>query len=269
MAARKILSFVLLAPFGVNAAVQGSGTMTPTVNEKGQAVQQMKIEAPAMTEEDQWGYNMPDMYKCDSCRAVVYHLNAALESKQPKSRRLQEWEYQDVFDNTCRSGFAGYGIKLINGENVLSGPGLKQQEELSPGMGAIQMGGEKWEKRLREICRQVVEKIGEDVLYERFQKDGSLSESACFDKDVRSCGASVSAAKSSKKLKNEETQKMKASLAEEQIGVMAMMQQIAKESGLPTDTYTQKRTREEWRRTLAQLSSSIIARSQGKKVVTV
>ncbi|CAJ1389845.1 unnamed protein product [Effrenium voratum] len=30
---------------------------------------------------------MPDRYKCDSCRAVVHHLNQALVKQQPKSRR--------------------------------------------------------------------------------------------------------------------------------------------------------------------------------------
>lgn len=39
--------------------------------------QTLKIEAPSMTEEDQYGYNMPDRYKCDACRAVVFHLNEA------------------------------------------------------------------------------------------------------------------------------------------------------------------------------------------------
>merc|ERR1712146_515241 len=84
-----------------------------------------KIEAPAMTEADQYGYNMPDQYKCDACKAVMYHLNGALKARQPKSRRLQEWEFQDVFDETCANGFQGYGVKLIDGKNVLSGPGLK------------------------------------------------------------------------------------------------------------------------------------------------
>merc|ERR1719450_394835 len=145
-------------------------------------VQEMKIEAPAMTEEDHYGYNMPDQYQCDACRGVMYHLNSALTAKQPKSRRLQEWEYQDIFDETCAVGFKGYGVKLIDGKNVLSGPGLTHEEKLQPGMGAIQMGGEKWEKRMSEICRKLVyETIGEDELYEHFRKVGKLSESVCHE----------------------------------------------------------------------------------------
>merc|ERR1712187_809615 len=171
--------FVVLA-LGTVAAQQ-------QVQEKGKMVQQMKIEAPAMTEEDQYGYNMPDQYKCDACKAVMYHLNGALEARQPKSRRLQEWEFQDLFDETCANGFQGYGVKLIDGKNVLSGPGLKHEEKLQPGMGAIQMGGEKWEKRMGEICRKLVyETIGEDELYEHFRTTGVLAESLCHE-STRSC----------------------------------------------------------------------------------
>merc|ERR1712187_1110647 len=174
------------------------------VQEKGKMVQQMKIEAPAMTEEDQYGYNMPDQYKCDACKAVIHHLNAALKAKQPKSRRLQEWEFQDLFDETCANGFQGYGVKLIDGKNVLSGPGLKHEEKLQPGMGAIQMGGEKWEKRMGEICRKLVyETVGEDKLYEHFRTAGKLSESICHE-STRVChkgGPKPKADKMSKKPK--------------------------------------------------------------------
>merc|ERR1711981_626839 len=93
---------------------------------------------------------------------------------------------QDLFDETCQSGLAGYGIALVNGENVLSGPALKR-DNLEPGMGAIQMGGETWEKRLGEICRKFVyDKIGEDELYERFYKQGMISSDLCFQK-TRDC----------------------------------------------------------------------------------
>jgi len=141
------------------------------VNENGQNVQTLKIEAPSMTEEDQYGYNMPDRYKCNSCRAVMFHLAEELIIKQPKARRLKQWEYVDAFDETCRTSFKGYGIKLVNGENVLSGPGLKDETTISPGMGAIQMGGESWTKRLQEMCRKLVfEKVGEEEVYEHFYK---------------------------------------------------------------------------------------------------
>merc|ERR1711953_1461581 len=70
----------------------------------------------------------------------------------------------------------------IGGKNVLSGPGLTHEDKLQAGMGAIQMGGEKWEKRMSEICRKLVyETIGEDELYEHFRKVGKLTESVCHE----------------------------------------------------------------------------------------
>jgi len=160
---------------------------TNTVNEEGRNVQQLKIEAPSMTEEDQYGYTMPQRYKCDSCRAVMFHLDKDLKKKHPKSRRMKQWEYTDAFDDACRTSFEGYGIKLLNGENTLSGPGLSHAESLAPGSGAIQMGGETWTKRLSEACRAIVyERVGEDELYEKYREDAGLSESICYQ-DLRDC----------------------------------------------------------------------------------
>merc|ERR1712146_175016 len=78
----------------------------------------------------------------------------------------------------------GYGIKLIDGENTLSGPGLKEHEsKIAPGSGAIQMGGESWTKRLAELCRKIVyEKVGEEEIYDmlykkmRAEADGASSD---------------------------------------------------------------------------------------------
>lgn len=174
------------------AADKGKGGWEETVNEEGKKVQSLKIEAPAMTEEDQYGYNMPDRYKCDSCRAVVHHLNEALRKQQPKSRRLKSWEYTDLFEETCRSSFEGYGIKLVNGENVLSGPALKDNAELQPGMGAIQMGGDTWKKRLAEICRKLVfEEVGEeetyDYIYGKYKANDEVDAKAFCLEEVRHC----------------------------------------------------------------------------------
>lgn len=140
-----------------------------------------------MTEEDQYGYNMPDKYRCDSCKAVVFHLGEALKSRQPKSRRMKEWEYNELFEETCNTAFEGYGIKLVDGENALSGPGLKQPDSLAPGGAMIQMGGDGWTKRLSEICRKLVyDTVGEDELYERFRNDGEIPESMCW-KEMTQC----------------------------------------------------------------------------------
>jgi hypothetical protein len=175
------------------------GGWSDKVNDEGKKVQELKIEAPAMTEEDQYGYTMPERYRCDSCKAVVFHLGAELKKKQPKSRRLKSWEYTDMFEDTCKTAFAGYGIKLINGENALSGPGLpKNQENIAAGSGSIMMSSESWTKRLGEACRKLVfENVGEEEIYEKFYDKlraeelpadwaADFSEQFCT-KEVRDC----------------------------------------------------------------------------------
>jgi len=202
------------------------GGWQQTTNDEGKVVQQLKIEAPSMTEEDQYGYVMPDRYRCDSCKAVMFHLDQGLRAKHPKSRRMKEWEYTDVFEDVCKTAFPGYGIKLINGENALSGPGLpRNEQQLAPGSGAIQMSSENWSKRLGEICRNIVfENLGEDETYERFYKkfrkeqsgkdqddeggeeEAGLSETLCA-KELRQCNVGPKLPSETPKSKKEKKEK--------------------------------------------------------------
>merc|ERR1712048_598378 len=266
----------------MGAMVQGGSAAHDRGNEKGKVVQEMKIEAPAMTEEDHYGYNMPDQYKCDACKAAMYHLNEALITKHPKSRRLQEWEYQDIFDETCTEGFKGYGVKLVDGKNVLSGPGLRHDEHLQPGMGAIQMGGEKWEKRMGEMCRKIVyESIGEENIYEHFRAVGNLPQGLC-EEATRMCQTGVQdqnrvknqkktkhSKNSGKQIKKEKKTKSKAKAAEEPartekpsnqgeaLDLTSFLTQIAKDHDVPTSAYTQPRSRTEWERTILQMAGRL------------
>merc|ERR1712232_713816 len=222
---------------------------------------QMQIQAPVMTEEDQYGYIMPDRYRCDSCRAVVYHLNAALTRRQPKSRRLQEWELQEVFEDTCKTGFQGYGIKFSNGENALSGPAFMQQEsELSPGMGAIQMGGESWERRLGEICRKLVfDDIGEEELYELFRA-GKLTDEQCRTAS-RACQVPVPkkagkkpAAKTEsapKKVAKRSSGDVVTNAADGKMDAATFLASLAKQRGNATDFYG-KHDRKRWEKLVLQ-----------------
>jgi hypothetical protein len=49
--------------------------------------------------QDQYGYNMPDRYKCDSCRAVVHHLNEAGDGSlsQRSIDLIRLIEYSNIF----------------------------------------------------------------------------------------------------------------------------------------------------------------------------
>jgi len=254
--------------------------------EDGRVVQELKIEAPSMTEEDQYGYVMPDRYRCDSCRAVMFHIVGDLKRKQPKSRRLKQWEYTDVFDDTCRDGFEGYGIKLVKGENQLSGPALRSDDALSPGSGAIQMGGDTWKKRLSEICRKIVyEKVGEEEMYEylygKFKAGEDVDGKDFCTKKAKQC-APVSAGPLPPPKAKEEKKKDKPKKAKEKktkggadkekrkegksssegakggkIGAEEFLRQLAAKHGAKSEEYVSSRTPAEWEKFMVTLAGKI------------
>lgn len=273
---RTLLSFCAFGSLWLALADQQWETK---VNEQGKKVQSLQIQAPTMTEEDQYGYTMPERYRCDSCKAVVYHLNEALTRKQPKSRRLQEWEIEEIFQETCKNGFKGYGIKLLGGNNVLSGPALKHDEKLQPGMGAIQMGGENWEKRLGELCRKFVyDKIGEDEIYEHFHAHRGLSQDLCF-KESRDCkvegpadpqttkaGKSVESEKTkkqSKKDKKANVNKKLVSIEDDSLEFGAFVADIAGKHGRPSSDFTGTHGRKHWKDLLLQAAAWVSEPSAG------
>lgn len=232
-------------------------------DENGRKVQSLKIQAPSFTEEDQRSYTMPEQYRCDSCKAVAYHLTEGLKRKQPKSRRLQSWEYTELFDETCKSGFKGYGVSLVDGKNVLSGPGLKR-EKVEAGMGAIQMGGETWELRLGEICRKFVyDKIGEEEVYEHFRSQGEVSSDLCFS-ETRDCRVGPKAASkksqkadaADKKAKKDKDFDAKGKGAEK-IDISSFVSKLAKKQGLAPIEYTKQRSFAEWEQLFLQAATKL------------
>lgn len=240
----------------------GAGDWEKGVNEEGRTVQTLKIQAPALTEEDQYGYNMPDQYRCDSCKAVVYHLGEALLQKELKSRRLKEWEVEELFDDTCKNGFAGYGLSHVNGESVLSGPAFKR-DNLEPGMGAIKMGGETWEKRLGEICRKFVyDRVGEDELYEHFRKHRTVSQALCFHQ-TRDCKHSKFGPELPQDDVVPESQRMKKKQSKakgnppQKIELSNFMAAIAVKQGLAKADYTRKRSFQEWEQLVLDVADRI------------
>jgi len=270
---------------------EGGEGWSKSTDKEGRAVQSLKIQAPTMTEEDQYGYNMPDQYRCDSCRAVMFHLDEELKKKQPKSRRLSEWEFVDTFDQICANSFEGYGIKLVNDKNVLSGPALKDDAVLSPGMGAIQMGGDTWKKRLSEICRKIVyEKVGEeemyDYLYSKFKAGEDIDGKDFCTKKAKQCSP-VSAGplpppKAKEEKKKDKPKKEKAkekktkggadkekrkevkSSSEEakggKVGVEEFLRQLAAKQGAKPEEYVSSRTPGDWEKLMVSLAGKIFNR---------
>lgn len=276
------------------------GWSAKKTKEDGRVVQELKVEAPTMTEEDQYGYNMPSKYRCDSCKAVLYHINEAFDKKHPKSRRMKEWEYDELFTETCAGAFDGYGIKLVNGENALSGPGLKQPDSLSPGGAMIQMGGDSWKKRLGEICRMLVyEKMGEDELYDKYYKEKKITESLCY-KELAQCETgppkppkpkttTTTTPKTKKEKKKEpKTEKKKeekkvekkkktqtvevnadgdakpsSSSDVDKLDVHSFFRAQALQDGLTSDEYLRSRSKSEWEKLIVAMAGRIFNRQTG------
>jgi len=283
-------AFVLSTIAKLVISSSADGSMEVKRNEDGRVVQQMKIEAPIMTEEDQYGQVMPDLYRCDSCKAVVFHLDQALTKRQMKSRRMHEWEYNELFEETCDGAFEGYGLKFIDGKNALSGPGLKHEDKIPAGGAHIQMGGKGWSNRLSAICRSLVyENIGEDELYEKFYTNRKISESLCYE-EMAQCGTSLKSKKSkagNKKAKSKAvsaaspakstrsptievksdgstTQTNKANKTGpggvEAIDAYSFLKSMAHDDGLDFDAYSGKRSRQEWEKLIVSMAGKIYSR---------
>jgi len=179
-----------------------------TTNEKGERVQQMQVQAPTLTEQDQKDIRMPEAYRCDACMAITFHLKAKLDKHKTP---LKSWDVVDLIEKTCvKDEFAGYGVKMHNGENALSGPGIIRDDSLSPGGASIQMGGETWQLRLASECKEMIfDVVGEEEMYGMYQNKGmDFQASVCKAADM--CNAEgLQASKKDKKAKAKADKKKK------------------------------------------------------------
>merc|ERR1711869_49918 len=105
-------------------------------------------------------------------------------------------------DETCKeAAFPWYGVKLVDGENALSGPGIERDESLQPGGASIQMGGESWSRRLASECKEIVyDLVGEDEVYEMY-KGKDFGKKLC--KESGHCTGKAPEAKKEKKKKED------------------------------------------------------------------
>merc|ERR1712146_446288 len=169
---------------------------------------------------------------------------------------------------------AGYGVALVGDQNVLSGPAL-QRRDVKPGEGAIQMGGETWEKRLGEICRKFVyEKVGEDEVYDHFRSKGELSTDLCF-RETRDCRlgpeAPVSQSKNNKNAKLAKTKAKSTQQKPPEMDMNTFISKLARKHGVAATEYTKKRTFAEWEQLVVLASKRISGGNveESKKVVEV
>merc|ERR1712072_368063 len=141
---------------------------------------------------------------------AVSHQISQKFAKNTK-KKMKSWDVMEVLDDTCKeAAFPGYGVKLVDGENALSGPGIERDESLQPGGASIQMGGESWSRRLASECKEIVYDIlTEDEVFEMYKgKDfgKKLCKTAGYCTDKASEGKKKEK-KEKKKEKKEEKKK--------------------------------------------------------------
>lgn len=258
----------------------------------------LTVSSPTQTDEDLRGHNMPEQYHCDSCKAVIFHLNADLKRKVPGRRTLKEWEYTDIFDEVCKSeDFREYGVEDFSGDTVLTGPGLPQNKKPPVnGLGSVKMKGGKWKARLEEFCTNMInEVVGAETLYQYYHEDGQLfADEICY-RDTRDCetpetrqvlaemDAKSGKTKKAKKAKKQKekmpatpklnsginkayeaqqaaaTEKKQAQEDSLDIDVEAFLQRLAKKHGVAEDAYTASRTKEAWQKTFLEVAGKLFA----------
>merc|ERR1719171_1175296 len=242
-----------------------------TVNEKGQRVQQMQVMAPSLSEQDQKDARLPEQYRCDACMAVSHQISQRFAKNTKKN--LKSWDVMEILDNTCKeAAFPGYGVKLVDGENALSGPGIERDESLQPGGASIQMGGESWSRRLASECKEIVyDLVGEDEVFEMYKgKDfgkklckasghcsGKASEGKKKEKKKED---KKSEKKTEKKVEKKEAKAPKADPKKDPITFDEYVKKLSSRGLAGSDVFTNKRTQKAWDVELIKLSGKLSAR---------
>eukprot|EP00401_Gymnodinium_catenatum_P065121 CAMPEP_0117532588 /NCGR_PEP_ID=MMETSP0784-20121206/39445_1 /TAXON_ID=39447 /ORGANISM="" /LENGTH=358 /DNA_ID=CAMNT_0005328985 /DNA_START=75 /DNA_END=1151 /DNA_ORIENTATION=- len=119
------------------------------------------------TEEEENSQLVPDEYRCQACKGVIFQITEALRQVKPRELAVLKMEGKhavqeqtarvfEALENACSSrAYGDYGLKAINGKNVFHGPGIETE-----GPGLIQTGG-RWPARMRMRCASLLEDVGE------------------------------------------------------------------------------------------------------------
>merc|ERR1711939_1272121 len=174
-------------------------------------------------------------------------------------------------DNTCKEeAFPGYGVKLVDGENALSGAGIERDESLQPGGASIQMGGESWSRRLASECKEIVyDLVGEDEVYEMYRgKDfgkklckasGHCNAKAPEAKKKEKKEDKKSEKKTEKKAEKKEAKAPKADPKKDPITFQEYVKKLPSRGLAGSDVFTKKRTQKAWDVELIKLSGKLSA----------
>merc|ERR1719197_1045582 len=125
---------------------------------------------PAWDDEESSTFNkdLPEKMKCDGCRGVAFMLSQSFAKREAEigtgDKPLPESEFYNEIEETCEKRLEGkYGIKARNKnarDKVFSGPGLKAYE-----LEDAQFGGMYWDKRIKKLCLELADSVGEEEIY--------------------------------------------------------------------------------------------------------
>jgi len=141
----------------------------------------LKVVAPDLDDGDlsigTWA--LPDLYKCDACRAVAHQVAAAFADLKPKPA---EQAVFDALDAACSptGGMKGYGIVALHGDaraKALGGPGLPART--AGATTVAQFADDNFPGRMSRFCGEVVGDAGEEGLFEEHRADANLTDSIC------------------------------------------------------------------------------------------
>merc|ERR1711935_32755 len=149
------------------------------------------FKTPDLDQEETDSAVLPKHMHCDACRAITVQMAMQLPAvlanpgnmyKNKKGvKKAKESAVLEALDKICYgdkkkpdAGLAGYGVKVLNGKNVLSGQGLPAADE--PG---ILMGGSKWPGRIANKCGEMRGEFDEDEIWKTFESGGDLFKTYC------------------------------------------------------------------------------------------
>eukprot|EP01062_Namystynia_karyoxenos_P010901 TRINITY_DN13893_c0_g1_i1.p2 TRINITY_DN13893_c0_g1~~TRINITY_DN13893_c0_g1_i1.p2 ORF type:complete len:231 (+),score=66.62 TRINITY_DN13893_c0_g1_i1:82-693(+) len=138
----------------------------------------IKFKPPSVSEEEQYSQVMPEQYRCDACRAAALAMDTKLReaaanprNHHPKRKHppgtlpfIGDAAVIEALETACSyspgSPLAAYGVKNVDGVNMLSGPGVRGEN--LPG---IVQGGGRWPARLSQVCQELLGAHDEDGIY--------------------------------------------------------------------------------------------------------
>ena len=118
--ARRLALWALLPFIGAAQAPGGEG---------GENLQKISFKPPEMDEQMQESVVLHPSLRCEACQAIAYHWSTGFDKLEKRlsvggKKPLPEFEMLEVLEEACEKKLEEYGLKSVNGENKLSGPGL-------------------------------------------------------------------------------------------------------------------------------------------------